>query len=115
MAGAFLPWEEWFARLIHAIAETINRTLYQLRRKWVLARSASWPQVKGAVDRVSWDDSYPREEIAYFYSTERGYYSGFVWMWFEPSDAQEVRAGDEIILRYDPDEHGKSVFVSLGW
>ena len=114
MAGAFLPWEEWIARLIHTLKVIIPRRLYQQRRKRSLDISAKWPQTHGTVDKINWDSSYPREEVVYFYSTQQGYDSGFFWRWFDLSEVREVRAGDRITLRYDPDQHDRSVFVSLG-
>jgi Protein of unknown function (DUF3592) len=104
MAGiAFLPWEEWIARGLH-----------RLQRKRSLAMSANWPQAEGTVHGVNWDGSHPREEVVYSYSTERGFYSGYFWRWFDSSDVREVRVGDAITLRYDPEEHDRSVFLSFG-
>ena len=52
-----------------------------------------------------------REEIVYSYSTERGYYSGYFWRWFDSSDPRQVRAGDRISLRYNPDQHDTSIVL----
>jgi hypothetical protein len=114
MAGtAFLSWDKWFGRLIHAIAVAISRWLHQLRRERSLAMSAAWPQAEGTVHAINWDSSFPREEIVYFYSTDCGYHSGFFWRWFDATDAREVRVGDPITLRFDPKEHNKSVFLGF--
>lgn len=72
MAAAFLPWEKWLARLVHPIKVALARKIYNRRRKRHLAKSAGWPQANGTVLRLNWDSSYPREEVVYFYSTERG-------------------------------------------
>jgi hypothetical protein len=114
MAGlAFLPWEKLFGPLVHSLDVSIRRRLYLARRGRSLALSAGWSQAEGTVHSVNWDSSYPREEIVYSYSTERGYYSGYFWRWFDSSDAREVRVGDRIALRYDPAEHDKSVFLTF--
>ncbi len=114
MAGiAFLPWEEWIGRLIHSIAVAIRRRLYQQRHNRSLATSTTWPQAEGTVFQVNSDFSNPREEIVYYYSTESGYHSGFFWRWFDSSDGRQVRAGDVITLRYDPEEPDRSVAVGF--
>ncbi len=112
MAGtALAPWEEWIGRLFHVISVAIRRSLYRKRRNRELALSASWPEVQGLVHGVNADFSNPREEIAYSYSTESGYYSGFFWRWFDASDLRQLQAGDRISLRYDPKQHDRSIFV----
>ena len=87
--------------------------MHQLRRRQSLARTAAWPEVEGKVHTVTWDASYPREEIAYAYSTESGYHSGSYWRWFDSSDVRNVQIGDRLALRCDPEDHDKSVFLSF--
>lgn len=114
MAGtAFLPWERWIGRLVHALAVVIARRLQHLRRKRSLAMSATWPQTEGTVQGINWDSSYPREEVIYSYSTESGFHSGFFWRWFDGTDAREVQIGDRIVLRYDPEENDRSVLLTF--
>ncbi len=113
MAAAFLPWEQWIGRLVHAVAVAIRKRMYQRQRKRSLAVSATWPQAKGTVHQVTSDFSNPREEIVYYYSTESGYHSGFFWRWFDGSEVIHVRAGDVINLRYDPTDQDSSVVVGL--
>jgi hypothetical protein len=114
MAGtAFLPWEEWLARLLHALAVALRRWLYRTRRKKDLTRSKGGGQTRGTVQDVKWDSSNPREEVVYSYSTERGYYSGSYWHWFDSSDKRQVRVGNRITLRFDPEDHESSVFLGF--
>jgi hypothetical protein len=113
MGAAFLPWEQWIAWLIHAVAVAVARRLHEIQRKRCLTISAHWPQAEGIVEAVNWDGSYPREEVAFSYSTERGYYSGCFWRWFEKFDMRQVRVGDPINLRYSPDHHDRSVFLDF--
>src|SRR5579864_266159 len=108
MAAAFLPWEKWIARLLHPIAVAVRRWLYKVRRKRLLSASEGWPEVEGSVVSIGWDSSFPREEIVYSYSMAQGYYSGSHWLWFDPSNAREVRIGDRIVLRYGPQNPEKS-------
>ena len=110
---AFLPWEQWIGRLIHAVAVAIRKRMYQRRRKRSLAVSATWQQADGTVHQVNSDFSNPREEIVYYYSTQTGYHSGFFWRWFDASDVIQVRVGDLIKLRYDLADHDKSVVLSF--
>jgi hypothetical protein len=114
MAGtAFLPWEEWLARLLHPLAVTLRRWLYKKQRDRLLARSEGWPQAEGTVFSINWDSSFPREEILYSYSTEQGYFSGSHWRWFDSSDAREVKVGARILLRYSIEDPAESVFLSF--
>jgi hypothetical protein len=114
MAGlAFLPWEQWIGRLVHAVAVAIMRKLHQLRRTRSLEMSAAWPQTDGTVHAINFDSSYPREEIVYYYSTESGYHSGFFWRWFDSLDLRAAQVGDRLMLRYDPEEHDKSVLLTF--
>lgn len=112
MAGlAFLPWEKWLARLLHPLVVAIKRRAHEACRKRSLERSEGWPETEGTVQRVGWDSSFPREEIAYFYSTPQGYYSGSTWRWFDSADAREVRPDDKVVLRYNLGDPGESVLV----
>ena len=114
MAGtAFLPWEEWIARLLHPLAVAIRRRLHAARRKRSLAASEDWPKGEGTVFSVTCDVSNPRERIVYSYSTDRGYYSGSFWHWFDASDRRQVRIGDRVALRYCPQDPEKSVCVKF--
>jgi hypothetical protein len=111
MAGtAFLPWEEWIARLLHPLYVAIRRWLYKVRRRRALTRAERWPQSEGTVERITWDSSLPREEIVYCYTTEQGYYSGSHWRWFDRLNARQVREGDRITVRDNPEQHENSVF-----
>ena len=112
MAGtALLPWEKWIGRLIHVISVAVRRSLYRKRRKRELVLSASWPQAQGFVHGINADFANPREEIIYSYSTESGFYSGHFWRWFDSSDPRQVRVGEPISLRYDPERHDRSIVV----
>jgi|ERR1700690_886607 len=114
MAGlAFLPWEEWLARLLHPLAVAVRRWLYQARRRKDLARSQCWSEIEGTVHEVKWDSSNPREEVVYSYSTNHGYYSGSSWHWFDPADKRQVRVGNRVTLRIDPEDHEESVFLAF--
>jgi len=113
MAAAFLPWEKWIARLIHPLVVAVKRWLNRLQRRRSLARSEGWPEAVGTIEAVNWDSSSPREEVVYGYSTDQGYYSGAYWRWFDLSDSREVRVGDRLALRYNPKQHGTSVFLRL--
>jgi|SRR5215831_18255565 len=113
MAGAFLPWEDWPARLLDPLAVAARKTFYQARPREDLAQSQGWGQTQGTVHDVKWDSSNPREEVVYFYSTERGYYSGSCWYWFDSSDNRQVRVGDRITLRFDPEDNQRSVFLGF--
>ena len=112
MAGtALLPWEEWLARLLHAITVAIRRWSYKRRYTRELALTANWPKTEGTIHRVSPDFSNPREQIDYSYLTERGYYSGSYWHWFDRASPGQLRIDDRIVLRYDPADHEHSVFL----
>jgi len=106
---ALLPWEQW----IDAAIKAIKRKMYRQRWNRDLAISATWPQAEGTVYQVNSDASNRREEIVYYYSTPSGQHSGFFWHWFDSSDEPDTRAGGIIKLRYDPDDHDKSVVVSF--
>jgi hypothetical protein len=97
--------------LLHPLYVAIRRQLFQAERLRSLARSERWPQTDGSIFSINWDSSLPREELLYSYSSERGYYSGSHWRWFDSANAHEVRVGDRITLRYDPDNPEKSVFL----
>src|SRR4051794_33048034 len=99
MAGtAYLPWEEWLARILHPLAVAARRWLYQARRRKDLARSQGWREIEGTVHEVKWDSSNPREEVVYSYSTNHGYYSGSCWHWFDRADKRQVQVGNRVLL-----------------
>jgi hypothetical protein len=112
MAGtAFLPWEEWLARLLHPVYVAIRRALHRKQRSQDLHESEGWPEAEGTIHSKKWDSSLPREELVYSYSTNGGYYSGSHWVWFERSEAHEVKVGDRMVLRYRPGKPDESVFL----
>jgi hypothetical protein len=114
LAGiALLPWEKWFAWLIHKVAVALRRRLYRMQQKRRLARSEGWPRAHGVVEGVNWDSSNPREEVVFSYSTQRGCYSGSFWHWFDSSDARHVEAGDRVVLRFNPANDEESVFLEF--
>jgi|SRR5579862_1080021 len=113
MAAAFLPWEKWLGRLFHILAIAIQRLLYRMRQRRLLARSSGWLEVEGTVESVQWDTSLPREEIAYSFTTERGDQSGYQWIWFDSPNERQPRVGDKIKLRYDPRNPEESIFISV--
>jgi hypothetical protein len=78
-----------------------------------LVRSQQWPQIEGKVHEIQWDSSLPREGLLYSYSCAAGYYSGFYWHWFERTNIREVKAGDRINLRCNPENAGESVFIGF--
>jgi hypothetical protein len=95
MAGtALLPWEEWLARPLHPIIVAIRRWSYLRRHNRELAQTASWTKTEGTVQEVKSDFSNPREQVDYFYYTERGYYSGSFWHWFERAKPRQIRIDD---------------------
>src|SRR3954469_14819126 len=84
LAGtAFLPWEDWFAWLVHKFAVAIRRRSHRIQRQRSLSLSESWPQVEGTVEGINLDISNPREEVVYSYVTPQGYRSGSFWHWFD--------------------------------
>jgi hypothetical protein len=113
MAAAFLPWEKWLGRLFHILAIAIQRLLYRMRRRRLLARSSRWLEVEGTVEGVQWDTSLPREEIAYSFTTNGGNQSGYQWIWFDSPNDHQPRVGDKIRLRYNPRNPEESVFVGV--
>jgi hypothetical protein len=110
---ALLPWEEWLARLLHPVIVAIRRWSYERRHRRDLDRSANWVKAEGIVHEVKSDFSNPRERIDYFYSTERGYYSGSIWHWFDRANPRHVSVNDRIVLRYDPADHERSIFLQF--
>lgn len=114
MAGtALLPWEKWLAQLLHPVIVAIRRSSYERQRRRDLARSGNWPKVEGTIHEVKSDFSHPRERIDYFYSTDRGYYSGSFWHWFDRANPRQVLVKDRIVLRYDPTDHEHSIFLQF--
>jgi hypothetical protein len=113
MAAAFLPWEKWIARLLHPLYVRLRRRWLEWRRDRLVARSKSWPELGGEIYRVVWDSSLPREQLLYSYSIDGNYFSGCSWHWFDRSNIRELRAGDRIVLRYNPLHPEESVFVRL--
>ena len=113
MAAAFLPWEEWLARLLHVLAIALRRLVYKLRRRRSLARSSGWTEVEGIVESVQWDTSLPREEIAYSFSTGQGDQSGYQWLWFDSPNERQPHVGDKVRLRYNQQNPEESVFISV--
>ena len=114
MAGAaFLPWEQWLPRLLHPLAVRFKRWLNDNQRRCWLARSEGWPETEGTVSSVGWDSSFPRENLLYSYSTERGYYSGSYWHWFERTKAREIKPGDRVQLRYSAENPEESVVLRV--
>jgi hypothetical protein len=111
---ALLPREKWIAWLVHAIRVAVGRRLHQWRWNRALAKSKGWEQAEGTVQRINWDSSLPREEIAFADSTDRGYHSRFFWRWFDSKDRRQVQVGNRVALRYDPYViPDKSVFVGF--
>ncbi|MGA7081007.1 MAG: DUF3592 domain-containing protein [Terriglobales bacterium] len=112
---ALLPWEKWAARLLHSIAVAVARQTSRLRRWWALSRSEGWPEVSGTVEQVSWDSSWPRDEIAYSYCAQGTSYSGYYYAWFSDrsSVVGQLREGNKVLVRHKPDDPGESVFVRL--
>jgi len=114
MAGlAFLPWEKWIARLVHSLLVATRRRLYLFNRQRELKQSKNWPETEGTILSINWDSSNPREEIMYSYSTKEGLQAGAYWRWFDLDNVREVRGGDHITLRYNPQQHDKSVFLRI--
>ena len=97
MAAAFLPWEKWLGRLLHVVSIAIQRFLYKARRRRSLARSSEWTETDATVERIEWDSSLPREEIAYWFTTARGCHTGYQWIWFESPEEWQPHVGDKIL------------------
>ena len=106
---AFLPWEEWLARL----GVAIRRRSYKTSRTRELVRTASWRKTEGTVHRVTLDFFNPQEKIDCFYSTKWGYHSGSYWHWLDPANLGQIRKHDRILLGYDPADHQQSVFLRM--
>jgi hypothetical protein len=113
MAAAFLPWEKWLAQLLHPLYVALKRSLYKRQRRRDLDESEGWPEAEGTIHSKKWDSSLPREELLYSYSTPEGYFSGGHWLWFERSDAREVKIGDRIVLRYRRGGPEENVFLKF--
>ncbi len=115
MAGtAFLPWEEWLARLLDPLYVRIRRWSFDRKRQRLLFQSDTWPQVRGTISSVQWDSSLPREGLWYSYNPPEGYYSGFCWRWFDSAVPMHVRAGDQMLLHYNPSNPNESIVVEYG-
>jgi hypothetical protein len=114
MAGlAFLPWEEWLARLVHPLVVVIRRRFHRSARERLLAESQSWPETEGTVHQIVWDISNPREEIMYSYIAKGEYYSGSAWIWFESPNERQPHVGDKIKLHYNQQNPEESVFLNV--
>jgi hypothetical protein len=114
LAGtAFLPWEKWFAWLVHKFGVAIRRRFHRIQRQRSLSRSESWPQVEGTVEGINLDMSNPREEVVYSYLTPQGYRSGSFWHWFDSATPRQIRVGDRVVLRFNPSNHDESVFLQF--
>jgi hypothetical protein len=114
MAGtALLPWERWLAKLLHPLYVAVRRWMFKKGRREDLVRSQRWPEIEGNIHEIQWDSSLPREGLLYAYSCEAGYYSGFYWHWFERTNISEVKVGDRINLRYNPENAEESVFIGF--
>jgi hypothetical protein len=112
MAGtAFLPWEKWIAQLLHPLYVAIRKWLHRKQRRQDLEESEGWPEAEGTIHSKRWDSSLPREKLLYSYSTKEGYCSGRHWLWFERSDAREVKVGEQIVVRYRPGKPEESIFL----
>ena len=111
MAAAFLPWEKWLGRLVRVVAIAIQRFLYNVRRRQSLARSSGWIETEAIVERIECDSSLPREEIAYWFTTAGGRYTGYQWLWFESTNDRQPHVGDKILVRYDDKNPEESVFL----
>jgi hypothetical protein len=109
-ALAFLPWEKWAARLLHALAIAIRRLLYKMRRRRSIARSAGWPETEATVERLNWDVSLPREEVAYSYAIDRDVYAGHHWLWFDSPNDPQPHVGDKVLVRFRRDNPAESCF-----
>ena len=114
LAGtAFLPWEKWFAWLVHKLAVAIRRQSHRIQRERSLSRSRNWPEVAGTVERINLDFANPREEVVYSYSTPQGYHAGSLWYWFDSTNAREIRIGDQVVVRVNPADDEESVLVQF--
>jgi hypothetical protein len=112
MAGiAFLPWEKWLAQLLHPAYVRFRRWCFERKKQQWLSRSKHWPQTQGLISSIQWDSSLPREGLHYSYSSEEGYFAGFSWRWFDASIPVEVRPGDRVLLRYNPEDPDESVVL----
>jgi hypothetical protein len=112
MAGiAFLPWEKWLAELLHPAYVRFRRWFFERKKQQWLLRSEGWPQAEGIVNSIQWDSSLSREGLRYSYSPEQGNFSGFSWRWFDASIPVEVRSGDRVLLRYNPEDPDESVVL----
>jgi hypothetical protein len=113
MAGAFLPLEDWLAKLLHPPYVAARRWSFQRDRHRLLAASRDWPETVGSVHQINSDFSMPREEIVYSYSNGQDYFSGSSWRWFDLSNARPIRVDDKVTLRYDPRNPESSVVEDL--
>jgi hypothetical protein len=113
VAGAFLPWEEWLAKLLHPLYVRFRREMFERQREKDLSRSTSWPKVEGVIRQIEWDTSLPREGVRYSYNSDKGYYSGLYWRWLERDKPRNARIDDHILLSYNPDNPEDSVFLDF--
>jgi hypothetical protein len=113
MAGAFLPWEEWLAKLLHPLYVAMGRWSFRRERRRLLALSKDWPETTGRVHQLNSDFSMPREEVVYSYTAGQDYFSGSSWRWFDRSNARPIRVDDKVALRYDSRNPESSVVMDL--
>jgi len=114
LAGtAFLPWEKWFAWLVHKLAVAIRRRSHRIQRQRSLSHTKAGVRSR-ALLRVS-TGTFPILERKSFisYLKPQGYRSGSFWHWFDSATPRQVRVGDRIVLRFNPSNGEESVFLQF--